>query len=761
MKILFTTLTLLLSIQSLLFSNNKQSDSTYILRNAIVSASLKEDNNLRNNPLSATSIPLFKIEREQLASPKELSLITPNLFIPDYGSKMTSSIYVRGLGARIDQPAVGLYVDNVPYLNKNNYDIEFFDIQKIDILRGPQGTLYGRNTIGGVINIYTLSPLTYQGTKVSIDYGSWNTLNIRTSVYLRNKNKKGLYNGYSVAAYYRRSDGAYTNSFNNKKCDTYNGGGARLKGIWEINKKFEIEHTISADYIKQDGYAYAKYDTLKHEAYPINYNDPCNYKRFTLTNGLRLQYYLEKVRFSSITSWQYTDDKMNLDQDFQPKSMFTLTQAQKEHAFTQDFIATSNNINSNFQWIGGIFAFHKNLRMDAPVIFGQDGINELILKNANDGIHKMMPSANLELKDPTLPLNSKFTIPTTGAALYGQASYKIGEDQNYWKFTAGIRLDYEHSSMTYNNFTTLSYKLTPIMSEYRDVPTTMNGTKRLNFTELLPKVSIMKVFNSGNVYISASKGYKAGGFNTQIFSDILQNKLTGSLMGQMRPGYNNNTSEDETHKTSYKPEYSWNFEVGSHLTAFNNKLSADISGYYIICKDQQITVFPEGQSTGRMMSNAGRSRSTGAEIALSYIASDIFKFEAAYGYTNAKFKKYYDGKTDYSGKYVPYAPQNTVYTGIDYSIPLKSIKGTSKIILHLDWSGAGKIYWDENNYYSQSFYNLLGAYAALNINKITLTLFGKNLTNSKYNTFYFKSVGNSFVQIGKPRMLGVSLSLEL
>ena len=90
------------------------------------------------------------------------------------GSRMTSSIYVRGIGARIDQPVVGLNVDNVPFLNKDNYDFDMPDIARIEVIRGPQSTLYGRNTMGGLINIYTISPLNYQGSRVMAETGKGN-----------------------------------------------------------------------------------------------------------------------------------------------------------------------------------------------------------------------------------------------------------------------------------------------------------------------------------------------------------------------------------------------------------------------------------------------------------------------------------------------------------------------------------------------------------------------------------------------------------
>ena len=109
----------------------------------------------RNRPVRASVVGRETIERRGVTAIKELSQLVPNFHIPDYGSRMTPSVYVRGLGARIDQPVMGLNVDNVPYLSKDDYDFDLADIERVEVLRGPQSTLYGRNTMGGVMNIYT------------------------------------------------------------------------------------------------------------------------------------------------------------------------------------------------------------------------------------------------------------------------------------------------------------------------------------------------------------------------------------------------------------------------------------------------------------------------------------------------------------------------------------------------------------------------------------------------------------------------------
>lgn len=106
-----------------------------------------------NAEMSSTVITQKQLERNRIATIKAASDFIPNFYIPDYGSRITSSIYVRGIGARMDNPSVGMNVDNVPIMNKDAYDFDLVDVVKVEMLRGPQSSLYGRNTMGGLINI--------------------------------------------------------------------------------------------------------------------------------------------------------------------------------------------------------------------------------------------------------------------------------------------------------------------------------------------------------------------------------------------------------------------------------------------------------------------------------------------------------------------------------------------------------------------------------------------------------------------------------
>ena len=743
----------------------------------------KQHFGLKSQPISSSVISSSMLEREHVLSIKDLSSIVPNFYQPDYGSKMTSSIYVRGFGARIDQPIIGLTVDGVPFLNKNNYDFDMLDVARVELLRGPQSTLYGRNTMGGQMNVYTLSPMNYQGVRATAEYSSGNTFRAKASYYGRTNNGKF---GFSVGGFYNRTDGFFTNAYNDSDVDWGESSGGRLRLVGDLGRGWELDNSASFSYDNEGGYAYALYDVEQDIAGDVNYNSPSGYMRYSFSDGLVLSHAGEKVNFSATTTYQFMHDRMRMDNDLTPRSLFTLEQEQHEHAFTEDIVLRSNDKSRRWQWLTGAYGFYKKIDMSAPVSLLSDGISELILGNMPAQIKRFLAI------DP-FTIDSNFDIPTYGLALYHESSLRAGER---WRFTAGLRLDYESTKMNYDNMATVNYKFDmtamspyiPVLNRSVEVPFT--GEEKLDYLELLPKFAINYTTGIGDVYATVTRGYKAGGFNTQIFSDILQNKTKTAMMadamsqmqGMMggggmpgampggaaggRPsGGDSSSATDSASATTYDPEYSWNYEVGGHFSFDDARLALDVAAFWIECRDQQLTVFPDGLTTGRMMSNAGKSRSRGVEVAatwdaLSLMSMSHLRFTANYGYTHAQFEEFNDGVNDYSGNYLPYAPQHTISLGATYDWWIGG-RVLDEVVLSASWQGAGKIYWNESNTLHQNFYSQLNASVELRKGDFSLSLWGRNLTNSDFYTFYFKSMNRNFFNCGKPARLGVTLSFAM
>ena len=673
-----------------------------------------------------------------IEAPKDISLVAPNFYMPDYGSRMTSSIYVRGLGARIDQPVVGLTIDNIPYLNKDSYDFDVCDIAEIEVLRGAQSVLNGRNTMGGQINVRTLSPLSASGWRAMAEYGTANTVKASASYY--GKFNEAL--GMSLAAQFKHTDGYYRNEYDNSLTGRENSGSLRWK-TWQPHRRLSISNTAVASFGRQAGYPYQLLSTGN-----IDYNDTCAYRRTSIADALTVAWAGKRVIVTSVTSLQYLNDCMNLDQDFTSLDYFTLEQSRREWAFTEDlFTRGSRGI---YSWLGGVYAFYKSTDMQAPVTFKDTGIERLIEAHRN----AINPDYPIRWDERRFVLGSDFDLRSGGFALYHESAVSIDD----WRLEAGLRLDIEKTSLSYHSFTNTGFTTLHRVPDgstevYSHTPVDIDDHGDISHTyiELLPKFTIS---HSGDFepYFSFSKGYKAGGYNTQMFSDVLQQRVM-SIMG-LSELY----SFDEV--VSYKPEWSLNYELGAHWRLPAARLKLDAALFYIDCRNQQLTVFPPGTTTGRMMTNAGRTRSMGAELSASWHANDDLTVRASYGYTDATFRRYNDGRNDYRGKRVPYAPANTLFAEVNWRISPLTFSGITPSVTATA-RGLGKIYWNEANTVSQPFYCLPSLSIAFDADKWSLRLSADNITATRYNTFYFVSMGNAFTQRGLPRLLSATFRVRI
>ena len=735
---------------------------------------IKQAFSLLRQPVTVTTINRQEIERYNVAGMKGVSEIAPNFYMPDYGSKMTSSIYVRGIGARIDQPAVGLNVDNVPYLNKNGYDFDMLDIERIEVLRGPQSTLYGRNTIAGLINVYTLSPMSWQGVRVMAEGSLPGAYRAGVGIYHKLAPRLGM----SLNAYASHTHGYYRNLYNGKKADASTDYNGRWRTVWRPNERLSLANVLSAGHSRQNGYPYAYVETGE-----INYNDTCFYRRTSVTDGLTVKWAGDGFSIASITGLQYLSDNMTLDQDFLPDSYFNLTQRQHDRSITQDLVFRGTV--GNYSWLAGVFGFYKYGTMNAPVTFKEDGIDNIILKEM--GKH-LPPFITMAWDEDQFLLGSDFRHHVNGAAIYHQSSY----DWRRWTFSLNMRLDYEHTVLSYHSYCntgangTVNLPQLPRPIQF-SLPANIdeNGRMKQSFKQFLPKLSVTYNLRNSAIFLSVAKGYKSGGFNTQMFSDFLKQEMidvmkkeAGDLMGGMMGGGSGSGSGSgrpagvaETDASgsqveytaadyvSYKPEVSWNYELGGHISCDEGRVYSTFSAFFIDVRDQQVTVFPEGISTGRMMTNAGRTRSFGAELTLRYNPTPRWRFDLAYGYTNATFRHFFDGDDDLSGKRVPYAPSNTLFLSAAYRLPVKS-SFVDAISFAPSLRGTGSIYWDELNLYRQPFYAELGASIRFEHSRYSLDIWGKNLTDTRFNVFRYESIGNNFMQRGKPVRGGITLRVN-
>ncbi|MCP4551259.1 MAG: TonB-dependent receptor plug domain-containing protein, partial [Bacteroidetes bacterium] len=307
MKPLYIILILILTLPCAVFAQDtayKDTHQIIDLQEVTVQAE-KLTTKIQETPIAVSLIPAKKIEQENINTMADLSARIPNFFVLDYGSKQSSAVFSRGMGLRRDaQPSVGLYVDNIPYFDKGSFNFDFLDIEKIEILRGPQGTLYGRNTMGGLIKIYTQDPKALVGGYIKSEYGNYNQS--KTILHINQPLSPKFYSVFNAG--YSHGDGFFTNETLNKKADAYNTYSGRLKLAYRPNNDFKATFSVDFERNNQLGYAYAVYDTDTQKANDINYNKESAYDRDQLSIGLNLEYIGNWFVFNSATGYQNMDD---------------------------------------------------------------------------------------------------------------------------------------------------------------------------------------------------------------------------------------------------------------------------------------------------------------------------------------------------------------------------------------------------------------------------------------------------------------------
>ena len=730
----------------------------YDLDEVIVVAQPKESVKLRRQPLSSSVFTDNELTSLNVRDISGLSYFVPSMSIPAYGSRLTSSTYMRGIGSRSGNPAVGVYYDNIPLVNKSSFNSHFYGIDRVDVLRGPQGTLYGMNTEGGLMRVYSKNPMNYQGTDLRLSLATGLQSDVEIAHYHRPSDKFA----FSTSAFYSGQKGFFDNTYLNEHADLSNEFGGKARLVWLPADGWNIDFTTDYQYVNQNGFPYGEYDSeTKH------FNEPQTtllngYKRQMVNSGLHVTYTTPSLLFASTTSHQYLYDQMVMDQDYLPEDYLQLEQRQKMNAITQELSLRSLG-GGKWNHASGVFFSKQWLKTDGPVYFGE-AMNNKILTNMG------MPAAMaqmLSISDNYVP--GTFRTPQWNVGVYHESHIKLFDRLT---LTLGLRYDYQKVSIDYatQSMFTLTGKGTMMMpgqgGQMIQIPVdfTSKFVSRLEnqtdkgYSELLPKFGLTLDLGSGsNLYAVVSKGFRAGGYNIQMFSDIFSNEQReiGKGFAAMAKGDMTveHTAEDyaKVEETiTYKPETSWNYELGTHLNLFGGKLHADAAVYYMRVRDLQLSVMAGDYGYGRQMINAGRSSSCGVELSLRGTALDNrFTWAATYGYTHSQL-------LDYEDNQVPFIPTHTFSAMTDYRI--------GKFTFGLNVAGNGPTYWDVDNEYRQKLYATLGAHAMVDFGCIKLNVWGRNLTDTKYNTMLVNSsidgTNRSFAQQGNPLQVGADLIMH-
>lgn len=756
------------------------------LDEVVVVAQPKEVFRLRQQPLSSSVFGDNDLRQLNVRTLNQLSAYVPSFSMPQYGGRLTSSMYIRGLGSRLSNTAVGVYYDNIPLLSPGTFNNHFYQLDRVDVLRGPQGTLYGANSEAGIVKVYSKDPMTYQGTDVALGFGTGLWRNVEVAHSQRPTEQLA----FSVAAFYSGHRGFFKNQNLNDWNDKGNEAGAKLRLMWKPTGRLTFDLTTDYQHTNQHAFPYGVLNETSQWAELPSTTVMPRYKRNMVNTGLSVSYRFDRLLLTSTTSYQHLFDNMRQDVDYLPADKVQLTQHQRMNGLTEELTLRSTG-NGMWQHSTGLFASRQWLHTQADVTFGQDLLDPIAAAIANAMKNSMMGGmmgrgmsaeaaaaavermgVHMAASMPTIP--SVFELPQLNLAAYHESNLTFFDRLT---FTLGLRFDYVKHEIDY--LSTGSISMTGGTANASSTGTTNSVLQNHlsdNSKQLLPKFGLTYRFNDNgsNVYASVSKGYMAGGYNINLFGDIMRTDLNrGSSNGNgvLDLDHTPEMYEEIANTITYKPETSWNYEVGTHLNLFSNKLHADLAVFYTQLRNQQLTVMAPGTGYGRMTINADKSSTCGLELALRGQAfDDRLTWGATYSFTRATFREFKNEEmvngqlttVDYKDNKIPNIPAHMFSALADYRFDLAAGSFLRSITIGANVAGNGKTYWDNANTASQKLYAVLGAHALFDLGTVRVDLWGRNLTATKYCPFalYNETTSNFIAQRGNPLQVGVDVRLS-
>jgi len=697
------------------------------LSEAVVTANKREED-IMKVATSITSLSAKKIEDNRIWGLGDLAALVPNYAYQELGVAYEQIQSIRGIQAFSENPAVSTYIDDV-----NNLDIlangsALTDIERIEVLRGPQGTLFGRNAMGGVVNIITKKPTNKTSGFVEAGVGNQGlqrySAGFKTPIV-----KDKLFFGFT--GLFQTKDGFYINdttgtgatdgSINGKKL----GGTKNLYGNlflkWLPSSRLMLTLNIKGqrDWSNNSTYMVSQFNDSVGFADPnkLNLGRIGQDQRNIFNNSLVAKYSGNNFTLTSISAYQnirmgYKDIYFpGYYSSFYDKKPGELLPPQV--VYSQEVRINSNN-DKRFQYTAGIYGFSQKSH-------GGDNVYEL---SESDAAAYGLATGSYII--------SRNDAKNYGLAGFGELSYQLADK---FKATVGLRYDYENRQSTFNGFGDAVLVNGEVTNYVAD--TTAKGT----YSAFSPKLALSYAVNDhANVYATYNRGFRAGGINAQRFTTSTNAKQT------------------------FDPEYSDNFEIGYKTSLAQNKVSIAASAFLIKWKDMQMSNIVSPFTYA--LENVGNSQSMGLELEVSAIPVKGLQVDGSVGLNKTKYEDFeltrvdyttgVETKTQVAGNSLSNTPGHTIYLGAQYEF---GITKKLKTVVHGDIRNIGKYYADMQNSIKQPTYTLVNTRIGLNYNSYGLFFWGQNLTSERY--LLYGSADSSFgrnVIMSSPSTYGVTLS---
>jgi iron complex outermembrane receptor protein len=738
---------ILLATAALLWCSTYQASAQSSDLDEIIVTARKRDEAFQNVPITVNVFTAQTIESAGIESPRDFIAMVPNMTLVETQNVGNSFITIRGISqARNSEPSVAVLVDGVLETNPYEFNQELYDIKQIEVLKGPQGALYGRDAIGGAIIITTADPSEkFEGsTRLGVGNGPAERAQAAISGPI---DSEGTLR-YRASINFYDTDGYLQNVDLDRKADPYRDYSTRLRLVWKPADAFSADLRFSYDLVRTTAYyfviprsneanPFSDFTTpgnANDTTSPIQNNNLGTDNRTILDTALKLDYTLAYGILTSVSNYDHTKEIDTGDAyDFRPVTTsveYALTgstpaadggpfdESQSQFVDVQTWsqeLRFTSPTTAGFSWIAGGYFVHT-----------ERFISTGNLADRGEGVPAVYQTP---IVDPANPYatNTNQTFLADGQnnnayAVFAEATYDL---TSQWEIDAAVRYDEDRRENT-----------TDTPTEFLPTTAAFTGEKRKAvFSATQPKGTLRyKPTDDVTLYGGWSRGFRSGGFNQTGVGEVAREN--GVL------GVND----------IFQAEIADTYEAGIKTQLLDRRLSVDADVFHTQSKNGYFFVFIAADST----QNLGNLSATykGAELSLTARPTDQLDLYAGFGYTDSRITHMADPTV--IGNQAPLVSKNTINTGVQYRQPLTdTLTGT----VRLDYQEIGRTWWEPYNITSRDPVSLVDLRLGLKADKWTVTAWSKNLTNKIYNAeFSPGNVGGAgFLWRALPRRYGVDL----
>ena len=681
-----------------------QSQTPSITLPTVVVTAEKESTDIKEVPGSVTAVTATTIRDSGLMNVTDGVIFAPNSLFTEFTARKVSNARFRGIGSSPGNPAITTYIDGVPQLNANSSNIELLDVSQIEFVRGPQSSLYGRNTLGGIVNVVSARPSLSEWTGTVIaPFGNVGQKEVRGNI----SGPVGDRVAIGFAAGTQRRDGYTVNAITGNDLDSRDGTFAKAQVLFLPTANWEGRVIYAHERNRDGDYALGDLGQLLAAPYRVarDFEGFTNRDINSVTVNLRgtgQNFAIETT--TGYVKWN-TEDATDLD--YTPLPLATRTNDEADRQFTQEVrIASPENAPYQFD----SFLTGVTLRWQAGVeyftqAYEQDAVNRL-------GAFVLSP----QIPFAVAMHSPEAQIDNAGIGVFGRGTLTFNEKVGV---TAGLRFDHEAGDAVLRTF------FDPAIAAPNVV------AAEASFTGVSPQFAVTyHVTPDANVYASAARGYKAGGFNPAA--------LPGS--------------------EAFDEEHAWHVEGGMKSSFAAGKVAAGAAVFFIDWDDLQLNVpnpFVPGQF---FIANVGGARSNGVEFDLTARPHQLLDVFASFGYTNATFAAgTMSGGVDVSGNDVPYTPDYTALIGAQLN---RAVTSTINGFVRGEAVFTGPFQYDEANRRGQEAYSVVNFRAGARHRYLFAEVSVRNAFETRYVPIaipYQFAQSGYIGEMGRPRTFGVTI----